>query len=251
MSYKPEDHSGSGTDTLPDSQSMPIIAIVQSGSAQFKKSHEKYSEKKIEGCEEGDIFLSSENILLPKPLTIIPLRCQETFTLWSDNKLKGIKSVDAAAEDNYKSAKEGNKTLHFFDDVEWTRTDYWFVRYLSGKEYEQGILALKSTSLKLSQRISSTIKRAKEDILYKEKKFLPPIFSVSIELTTVGESKPGQSWFGWDILSSKVLDYNSAGELMGDCATMQSQIKMLEGPAQEEATADGTGDDRPVDDQPY
>jgi len=254
MSYKPEEHSGAGTDTLPDSPSMPIIGIIQSGSAQFKKSHKNYSEKKIEGCEEGDIYFGADNVVLPKPVKIIPLRCQETFTQWTgDGKLVGIFGMDAAAKDDYKTWKDGNKDCHSIDGVEVNRTDYWFLKFLYNDEWLQAIIALKSTGMKMSTRIANTIKQAKTHPLYNDQAFKPPTFAVSIDLTTIADGGGGNSWFSWDIEGSEVIDYKAQGELMSDCAETQSQIKMLEatppkeieGETTDVAGADPEGEDKP------
>jgi hypothetical protein len=231
MSYNPEEHSGAGTESIPNAKSMPMIGIIQSGSAQFKKSHKNYADKKIEGCEEGDIFFSSDNCLVNNPLTIIPLKCQETFTQWSeDNKLEAIYGVDIATESCFTTKKDGKKKLTFVNGKKVVKTDYWFIRFFHDDAWKEGIIALKVTGLKISTRIGNTIKRAQEHPLYAGKTYEPPTFSIRMEISTKAEAGHGNSWYEWDIVSDDVLDFTDAaeGDLMSECATIQSQVKMLE-----------------------
>jgi len=241
MAFNIDDYAGAGTDTLASSQSMPLINIIQSGSPQFKKSHPAYEDKKIEGCEEGDLVYALDNTLLEKPLKVIPCKCEQTYTEWTDdNKLVAVHDLSIVTHDDYRvgpDPKNSKKQLHKLGNNTLTRTDYYFVKFLQEDIWKDGILALKSTQLAISQRISNIIKSVSKDEQYTSRGIKAPIFGVQLSLSTISDSNDAGSWFSWDITDNYVLNLETDEALLEMGSEAYDSTKLLAAPKEQAAIA--------------
>lgn len=241
--FNPEDYAGAGTDNLSDSAGMPLISIIQSGSAQYKKSHKDYATKGIDGCQEGDILLNAENRILKAPIKVIPIRLQKTYTQWSDdNKLVAIHPETIVTDPKHSSKQDGKKTRHYLDSEEIVYTEYWFVKFLEqgAKEYQNVVIALKSTQLGLSTLFSNARKDAKRSDQYTKIDCDAPIFSFEAELSTEPRSNDFGSWFVWSMGQAKILDFTKDKATLDACAESYDEVKLLElsGDAPKQVTED-------------
>lgn len=175
----------------------PFLKILQSLSAQVKKSKPEY----IEGATEGMIYNTVTKKVFngSDGIRIVPCAYQRRYVEWKPNLggfIKDHGTTDTAynaCDVNGKGVrvtKEGNEIIAYAT---------FFVLLLSDDgSYEPAIVSMTSTQFKhakiwLSQMRQIMIKNSKNEL------FNPPMFYKTYRAKTVPESNDQNDWFGWSI----------------------------------------------------
>lgn len=198
-------YAGAGTEGLEDiASTMPLLQIIQSGSPEIKRTHEKHSERKIEGAEEGDIVFLPDKTLFKSDVgtTFIPLAFRSLYTEWRNldagGGFIGTHPMSISSHPSYK--RIDNK--EYLGDNELVSTIYLAILFQNQDELVPGILSFTSTQLRKARALSKSI----TSFRYKENpKIRPPIFACKYRLKTRAESNDKGGWFGWDISLEEVI----------------------------------------------
>lgn len=180
---------------------IPILTIVQKGSAEFDEDHEDHATKKIEGVKVGDIINTVTREILfttgGQPVKVVPYFYKLVYLEWKPKSAGGgivqthtNPSILSSATRDPQTSKDvlpnGNNIV---------TTAYYFVRVLrDGHPPEDALLTLTSTQLKKS-RIWLNMMRG----FTGPNGNALPMFHRAYYLSTVGESNAKGTWRGWKI----------------------------------------------------
>ncbi|MDV7392898.1 hypothetical protein RZS08_16125, partial [Arthrospira platensis SPKY1] len=87
--FDPTKVAGIGMEELDSGSSMPLIKILQKGSAEVDQDHPDHGKKGIQGARTGNLVFVPEAKILPQPLTIIPLARKSLYEEWRPKKAGG------------------------------------------------------------------------------------------------------------------------------------------------------------------
>ena len=208
-----EQSAGAGTEDVPVTENAPFLKILQSGSAEIKKSHKDHSEKKIDGAKEGDIVFQKTGEVLTQPVVIQIL---DTRALWAEWRPKesggGVVTHHTEAVQRHPELKRDGYKL-FLGDNELVETIYAYISFEHKGEQDRGLIAFTSTQLrKIRDRNKAMLSDNKKEIekhryTGKDGKPLKPVsFSIQYKLTSVAENNSKGDWMGWKIDYGKLLD---------------------------------------------
>lgn len=180
---------------------IPILTIVQKGSAEYDEDHEDHATKRIEGVKVGDIINTVTREILysqdKNPVKVVPYFYQLVYLEWRP-KEKGGGIVATHVNPNILSSSKRDPQTS--KDVlpngnHIVTTAYYFVRVLQeGKPPEDALITLTSTQLKKSRIWLNMMKgftAPNGNTL--------PMFHRAYYLSTVGESNNKGTWRGWKI----------------------------------------------------
>lgn len=236
MVYDPTKYAGAGAECIEETDlGLPILNIIQTGSAEFDTTNKKHEEKKIEGCQPGDVFLISKRMLVSRPISFVPIWKDTLYVEWksrnSGGGFVGTHQLTIAADVNY--TKEGNK--EFLGDNELHYTTYFFgIVKIDEETFEKVVIPFKSTQLKKARTMSAMINQFMEGMGYAEQgeefakwaDVKPSFFARSFRLNTKLEDKGDDTWFGWNIDVEKVLHPEEDGPLLELAAISQAEAKV-------------------------
>lgn len=217
-----------------DDLGIPFLEIIQDGSPEYKTSHPKHPEKKIEGVKVGDIVDTLARAIIPQPVLFVPCLYQKLFVEWTPRERGGgIVRTHATPEilAECKRNEKGQDCLRNGNIV--VTTAYFFGLKLNG-EHKPAIISLTSTQLKKARLWLNLATAIKVDT--PKGKITPPMFSHKYSLTTGPESNEKGSWFGWKIECDGMLEDQ---KLIGDAADLSKQFAkrqrlLLAGPSESE-----------------
>lgn len=179
---------------------IPILTIIQKGSAEYDEDHEDHESKKIEGVKVGDIINTQTREILytsgGEPIKVVPYFYQLVYLEWRA-KAQGGGIVATHVNPNIlaqaKRDPQTNKdTLPNGNNV--VTTAYYFVRIIHNGVEQDALITLTSTQLKKSRVWLNMMKGftdANGNTL--------PMFHRPYFLSTVGESNAKGTWRGWKI----------------------------------------------------
>lgn len=198
--------AGLGTDTIdPSVRGLPFLTIIQKGSPEFDETHVKHAEQKIEGCRPGQIVFAPERVVVPQPLTVIPLAQAVLYTEWKPNKggFVGNRSVDIVGSKDYRKGTPGTPTEHkeYLGQNELIYTIMFMVLFQHQNEWKKGMISFSATQLKAARQWSRMILGTK----YPNQDIKPPIFAAKYQLSTVAESNAKGGWFAWRVAQGTLL----------------------------------------------
>lgn len=201
--------AGVGTDTIDRSVlGPPFINIIQKGSPEFDETHQKYAEKRIDGCRPGQLLLESEHVILPQPLKVVPLAQFPHYVEWKPNKagFAGTHLPDIVTDPRYRKGQPGTNNEHreYLGQNEIVFTILFAVMFQHKGEWKNGLIAFQSTQLKKARAWSKTL--IKLTVPGLPEGVTPPIFAASYELSTGPESTSKGGFFGWIIGPPRVFD---------------------------------------------
>ena len=153
MAFDIRKAAGLGTDTIDRSVlGMPFLNIIQKGSPEFDETHQDYARKKIDGCRPGNILFEPERLILPTPLSVIPLAQCQHYTIWKPNKggFAGHAPVTITGHRDYRRGQKGTKQEYkeYLGDCELVYTMLFAVLFKVGEEWKRGLIAFTGTQLK-------------------------------------------------------------------------------------------------------
>lgn len=209
-------YAGAGKDTIDNGNQLPILRILQKGSAEIDVTHPDYELKKIEGAKVGDIFHPTLNIL-DRPIKFVPVKFasyyEEKEGSGSDSRTVGIHQLSIKSDKGY--AQQGSVetlTREVTDEkgrVTGTVTNRLMLTILCGlilPDYNnaEAILKFQSTGLKIGRQLKDSIVRFRYP---NARQISAPVFARQFLLDTqVETNEKKQSWMGFRIYSATVLD---------------------------------------------
>jgi len=227
-------HEGEGLDTLDKQESMPILRIIQDGSAIVKKSDPKHEEKKIEGAEAGDLVFAGQEVF--KEIEVIVLHSLPSYTEWSGGKPVAQHPLTITTRSDYKARghNPAKKNQEKLGDNVIEKTNNFFVKFrpVGEEEFRKAIIPFTSTALKTATLWSKRLLALK----YDEQQ--APIFSSLWKVTTTTESNDFGSWFAWQIDMVKQLDLSEDQALLEESSHERDDAKAdaaqaIQAPAQQ------------------
>lgn len=215
--FDPTKVQGIGMDELDSGSSLPLIKILQKGSAEVDQDHPDYPKKGIRGARTGNLVFAPESKILPQPLTIIPLARKSLYEEWRPKKSGGGRvashPLSIVADPRYSKGKNPEKPYNEnLGENDLVLTDYWMVMFLDEDEWKKGILAMTSAQLKHSRAMNSQIKK----FVYEDKNVKPFIFSRTFNVSTKKVEKEGNTWYEFDIVPDRVLDFTEDAQILQD-----------------------------------
>jgi hypothetical protein len=180
---------------------VPILTIIQKGSAEFDEDHEDHEAKKIEGVKVGDIINTVTREILftstGNPVKVVPYFYRLVYLEWRP-KASGGGIVQTHVNPNIlASAKRdpaSNKDV-LPNGNHIVTTAYFFVRIIQdGKPTQDALLTLTSTQLKKSRVWLNMMKG-----FTSPNGNTLPMFHRAYYLSTVSESNAKGTWRGWKI----------------------------------------------------
>lgn len=201
--YNWESHEGpSGLENLGQQDlGIPILTIVQKGSAEYDADHVDHASKAIPGVKVGDIINTVTREILysegKDPVRVTPYFYKLVYLEWRPKTAGGGIVATHVNPNILNSAKRDEKTgkdvLPNGNNV--VTTAYFFVRLLQGDEsIGDALMTLTSTQLKKSRvwlNMMKTFTGPNGNTL--------PMYSRAYYLSTIPESNSKGTWRGWKI----------------------------------------------------
>lgn len=218
--YDWNEHSGNtGLENLTTKDlGIPILQIIQKGSAEFDEDHEDHAVKKIEGCKVGDIFNSVTRQILytqgGNPVRVVPYFYQLVWVEWREKKNGGgiahTHTTDEILRQTVRNAETNKDVLPNGNYV--STTAYFFVRlFVEGQEPQDALIAMSSTQLKKSRlwlNMMRNFRSGNGNTL--------PMYHREYFLSSVPESNAKGTWRGWKI--------EAASKPLADPTVIQSLV---------------------------
>ena len=184
---------------------IPYLAIIQNGSPQFKKSDPRYKDLGIPGCEEGMLFNTLTNTIVPKPALFIPCYHERLWVEWTPReKGGGIVKVHRTPNIMQESTKNEQGRFNLRNGNLIVETSY-FYGLLKGEDgWQQIVLSMTSSNLGeardwLNRMMAMKIPGPNGT------KITPPSFSHIYSIDTEAKQKNNNSWFAYRINLHEML----------------------------------------------
>lgn len=208
---------GMGMDELDAGQSMPIIKILQKTGAEIDETHEDYQNKKVEGAKAGHLYFMADQELLGESVEILPLSQKTLYAEWrpktAGGGLVGHHEPTIVTNDRYRKGDGENKNREYLGENELRLTIYFFVLFKSKDGWKKAIMPFTSSNLKHGRSLAKQIR----SFSYEDKEVKPFIFSRSFTVKTKLERGHGNSWYEFNILPARILDFKADEELLKQC----------------------------------
>lgn len=236
---------------------MPFLSIIQKGSAEFDVTHAKHKEKAIEGVLPGDIINTATRQILHSynaaPLRVIPTFRVRIWQEWKSPQNGGglVKTHNDASimartrqDENKKSIiSEGEGVGNQIKE-----TVSWFCLAEVEGDWVPVVVNMSGSNLGTARQWLTRATSIKWEDAQK-RKFSPPIFSHVYHLKTGPRTKPGQSWFAFEIELEGVVKQKELAEkaisLSVDCTKMNQKFLAPIAQAASRA-AQEAGDEEPL-----
>ena len=181
-----------------ESIALPILKLLQNGSAEAQRKHANY----VEGAEPGMFFNTVTRKLYDgeKGIHVIPCHYRLEYQEWADfgtgsgrpeNIFPGNSDIlkettkDAMGKDRLKNGNYIQKTAQHF------------VIILDEKSSETALISMSSTQAKVSRNWNSRMMSITRN--GKEGPYTPPPFSHIYKITSVENTGKGNQWYGYNI----------------------------------------------------
>lgn len=245
--------SGAGTDTIDSSVlGPPFLSIIQKGSPEFDETHQKYAEKRIDGCRPGNVVLESERVIIPQPFTVIPLVQFPHYVEWKANKagLAGHRPLDIVSDPRYRKGTPGtqNEYKEYLGENELVLTILFVVLLEHEGQWKKAMIAFTNKQLKKARTWTKAILGLK--LNGQPADVRAPIFAAKYPVKTVAESNAKGGWFGWEIGAAVPLDPTNDQALLEQAFEAHTKAT-LELPRTQSVAALGNGDTQVVEEAPY
>lgn len=142
-----------------DDMIIPRIELIQALSPARKKTDAAY----IEGADEGMLYNNVTRVLYGESVTVVPVYYTKQFLVWKDRKaggggsngFRGAFATEAAARDAI--AQLGEEGLEVSD----TAQHFVLVRF--GDEWQEAVISMAKSKMKVSKRWNSLIRMTNTD----------------------------------------------------------------------------------------
>lgn len=244
-----EAHAGEGVSTAMEDQLLPYIGIVQAGSPQIKRGHEKY----IEGAKVGDILISSLGRWWSgeRGIVFVQAHMNQDVVEWTPRDSGGgvVARHAEMPRDAHRVTDPQNPQRQRWGsprETEYVQTKYHYGIIVNGDEAlggdplgpMQGVITLSSTGLQFSRQWTTL----QNNIKLPNGRIAPARARVW-RIFTMNRSRGGFDWMvyqaedmGW---CADKLIYDAAGQMYEAITSGKLRAEVGEGPAADPETADG------------
>lgn len=237
-----------------DVNSMPILKILQKSSAEVDQTHKDHQTKQVTGAKAGQLYFISEAELLGDKMEIIPLSQKTLYAEW---RPKGEGGGIVAhhprtiiTDDNYRKGTGKDKYKEYLGSNELKLTIYFFVLVKTAEGWKKAIMPCVSTNLKHGRSLIKQI----HSFRYDDPKLKPSIFSRSFAVSTHLVHGNDNSWYEFNIVPERVLDFIDDKELMMTAVSSREDAVASLPQAEEQKALAGSEDATAVpndDDEPF
>lgn len=221
-----------------DDCTIPRIKLLQAGSPQCKRGHEKYNPD----AKEGDLYDTVNDRLFngDKGITIIPLCFKVSYLEWKDRDAGG--GFVANHGDNPSVLNNTTKNDKFKDitpegNIIEKTAEYHVLLVDEDGNTSPYVLSMSSSQLKVSKDWNTMISLAKRQVPGKEEgtMFSPAMFFISYQLTTIPNSNAkGDTWMSFHVKTGEdVIKLPNGVEIYGEASKTAAAISAGEVKAEE------------------
>ena len=203
-----------------ESVALPILKLLQNGSAEAQRKHANY----VEGAHHGMFFNTVTRKLYDgeNGISVIPCHYRLEYQEWADfgtgsgrpenifpgnSDILSKTSKDAVGKDRLPNGNYIQKTAQHF------------VIISDGKSAETALISMSSTQAKVSRKWNSMMMSITKD--GKDGPYTPPPFSHIYKLSSVKNTGKGNEWYGYNIQKvGEITDtgiYNRAKKFYESC----------------------------------
>lgn len=199
-------------ETLDEVTKMPLLKILQSNSAEIKKSHAQHATKKIDGAEEGDIVLSSEGLVLKGKTEFVPLAIKTIYAEWKPKDdgggFVGHHDLRIIQHADYRKGSSRSEWDEFLGSNELIFTMYIFVLVKHEDEWKKAVFAMKKTELKHGRILQDMIRKFRypDDETFGAMVGKEALFSRTYLVSSKADSNSSGDWYNWNIEIGSILD---------------------------------------------
>ena len=179
---------------------LPFIRMIQNGSPERKKTNAKF----IEGSEEGDIFNTVTRELYKQDKGIFVVPCAFEFAHLEFIPMDEGGGFVGKLEPNDPAIRTANRDENNKDvlpngnELVKVAQHYVYVVDQETGAYQQAILGMQSTSLKVSRGWNTQIKM--QTAMVDDRRIKLPSFGTVWHLTTVEKTRDNYTWYEWSVL---------------------------------------------------
>ncbi len=179
---------------------LPFIRMIQNGSPERKKTNAKF----IEGSEEGDIFNTVTRELFKQDKGIFVVPCAFEFAHLEFVPMDEGGGFVGKLEPNDPAIRSANRDENNKDilpsgnELVKVAQHYVYVVDQDTGAYQQAILGMQSTSLKVSRGWNTQIKM--QTAMVDDRRIKLPSFGTIWHLTTVEKTRDNYTWYEWSVL---------------------------------------------------
>lgn len=204
--FDPRKLTDDSLDNLETGNSLPILRLLQKGSAEVDESHENYPEKGIEGAKAGMIVFGPTSDIY-KEVTIIPLAQKTLYAQWRPKSkgggLVGHRGLDVVTDPDY---RKGDKNKEFLGEDELHYTIYVMVLFLDKDgEWQRAMIPFTSTGLSVARRWNKQLRGFQYPEADDYKGMKPLIFSQTWTLGSEPKKNNEGSWFAFKLEPKEIL----------------------------------------------
>lgn len=187
-----EEEAGAGFENVTtDDVQVPRLTLLQKLSPQLDSDKPEY----IEGAKPGQFCISSTGELFDE-LEIIPCHYFSSVNEWRPNRGGFVASHSKSSDTVLKAERDSEGHLITSEGNELVDTSSYFILYKTASgNWNMAMWSLKMTALKVSRKLMGSLKSFMQP--GKNGDFNPPIYSHIVKLTTVKESKDGNTWLNY------------------------------------------------------
>lgn len=175
---------------------IPYLVLLQSLSPQVQKRRPEY----VQGAEPGMIYNTVTNEVFHH-IEVVPCRFQRRYVAWRVRSEGGGIVQDYGSDPTvYESIKPDSQGRRMLDQgVEVTVSAVYHVLYHSNDDWHPAVISMSSSQWRKARRWNSLITGLRHNGIKL------PIFARIYVLSSVEESNPNGTWFGWHIEGGRIL----------------------------------------------
>jgi len=181
-----------------ESVALPILKLLQNGSAEAQRKHANY----VEGADPGMFFNTVTRKIYDgeKGIHVIPCHYRLEYQEWADFGTGSGRPENIFAGNSdilSKTTKDANGKDRLPNGNYIQKTAQHFVIISDGKSAETALISMYSSQAKISRKWNSMMMSITID--GKDGPFTPPPFSHIYKLSSVKNTGKGNEWYGYNI----------------------------------------------------
>ena len=221
------DHlSGMGMEDLEKQEAMPLLKLLG-----FQSPEVIDPEKQIEGAKPGDIIFSPTREILPQPIEFVVVAKTTLYAEWkplsaggglvAHHPLTTALSPEDGGHPDYRMGSPTSQWDEFLGDNELRKTMYYCIRFKTGENWREGILAFTRSGLRSAGRpLNVMLGRFTYPPGITQKPFL---WSTTYMLSSFLDKNDENSWYNWTVESGNVLDLETDRDFILETAKIRKE----------------------------
>ena len=230
MAFDITKFAGKGMDI--ELTALPIISVLQKGSAEVDETHENYSTKGIEGAKAGNLCYAPDSTLYNE-MEVLFLKNVMLYAEWRPrNQGGGLVAhhpLSIIRSPSYKPRDPNNpKSKEMLGENDLIQTSYWLVQFKhKSGEWTEGLFAMSSTNLTCSRAIGKLIRGFDYPETSRFKGAKPFSFSRSYIISTEARRNEEGSWYALTVKPGLILDKKEDEKLLEETAAHAEKADRL------------------------